>query len=31
MQPINIIMIYYWGKCNGGHLEHVLFKMQPLN
>ena len=20
----NMIMIYYWDKCNGGHLEHVL-------
>ena len=23
MQPINMIMIYYWDKRNGGHLEHV--------
>ena len=21
MQPIDMIMIYYWGKYNGGHLE----------
>ena len=20
---INMIMIYYWDKCKGGHLEHV--------
>ena len=20
----NTIMIYFWDKCNGGHLEHVL-------
>ena len=25
MQPINM-MIYYWDKCNGGHLEHILKK-----
>ena len=24
MQPLNMIMIYYWDKRNGGHLEHVL-------
>ena len=23
MQPIKMIMIYYWDKRNGGHLEHV--------
>ena len=23
MQPINMIMIYYWDKRNGGHLEHA--------
>ena len=26
MQPIPIIMIYYWDKYHGGHLEHVLQK-----
>ena len=31
MQPINMIMIYYWDKHNGGHLEHVLYKMHPLS
>ena len=24
MQPINMLMIYYRDKCNGGHLEQVL-------
>ena len=24
MQPINMIMTYYWNKRNGGHLEHFL-------
>ena len=23
MQPINMIMIYYWDKCNGGHLKQA--------
>ena len=26
MWPVNMMMIYYWGKRNGGHLEHVLKK-----
>ena len=26
MQPINMIIIYYWDKCNGGHLERALYK-----
>ena len=29
-QPINIIRIYYKDKHNGGHLEHVLYKMHPI-
>ena len=24
MQPINMILIYYWSKYNGNDLEHVL-------
>ena len=31
MQPINMIMIYYWDERNGGHLEHILWKMDPLS
>ena len=23
MQPINLIMFYYWDKHNGGHLEQL--------
>ena len=23
MQHFDTIMIYYWDKCHGGHLEHV--------
>ena len=23
MQRINMIMIYYWDKRNGGHMEHA--------
>ena len=26
MRSIKMIMIYYWEKCNGVHLEHVLWK-----
>ena len=31
MQPINMIMIYYWDTRSGGHLEYVLQKMHPLS
>ena len=31
MQPNNMIMIHYWEKRNGGHLEHVLNKMDHLS
>ena len=34
MQLINMIIIYYWNKCNGRHLEHVKnvsFKQETSN
>ena len=30
MQPINMIMTYYWDKRNAGHLEHILLKILEL-
>ena len=29
--PINMMMIYYWDKRNGSHLEPVLSKLHPLS